>query len=146
MTGEREIAAAPHTQAAIPPINADSAAAIGGGTKAASTEYRRFPKEAGDKLFTFTRFPKNQWKSTRASNAIVVRRLAVSVCEEFRRWITSQAALSSTETAAMLFWALLASGQITLRKADGWRSVDESHLIKRLTSPRDRVTLSCGNA
>ena len=24
----------------------------------------------------------------------------------------------------MLFWALLASGQITLRKVDGWRSLD----------------------
>jgi putative transposase len=27
-------------------------------------------EEAGDKLFTFTRFPKNQWKSIRTSNAI----------------------------------------------------------------------------
>ena len=27
------------------------------------------------------------------------------------------------ETAAMLFWALLASGQITLRKVDGWQSL-----------------------
>jgi hypothetical protein len=26
-------------------------------------------KEAGDKLFTFTRFPKSQWKSIRTSNA-----------------------------------------------------------------------------
>jgi putative transposase len=27
------------------------------------------------------------------------------------------------EIAAMLFWALLASGQITIRKIDGWRSL-----------------------
>jgi hypothetical protein len=27
----------------------------------------------------------------------------------------------SAETAAMLFWALLASGQITMRKVDGWQ-------------------------
>jgi putative transposase len=27
--------------------------------------------------------------------------------------------------AAMLFWALLASGQITMRKVDGWRSLDQ---------------------
>jgi transposase-like protein len=27
-------------------------------------------EEAGDKLFTFTRFPPSQWKSIRASNAI----------------------------------------------------------------------------
>ena len=25
-----------------------------------------------------------------------------------------------TDTAAMLFWALLASGQINMRKVDGW--------------------------
>jgi len=33
--------------------------------------------------------------------------------------------LPSAETAAMLFWALLASGQITMRKVDGWRSLNE---------------------
>jgi hypothetical protein len=27
------------------------------------------------------------------------------------------------ETACMLFWALLASGQITLRKVDGWQTL-----------------------
>jgi putative transposase len=27
------------------------------------------------------------------------------------------------ETAAMLFWALLASGQIRMRKIDGWHSL-----------------------
>jgi hypothetical protein len=30
--------------------------------------------------------------------------------------------LPSAETAAMLFWALLASGQITMRKVDGWQT------------------------
>ena len=29
--------------------------------------------------------------------------------------------LPSAETAAMLFWALLASGQINMRKVDGWQ-------------------------
>jgi putative transposase len=33
--------------------------------------------------------------------------------------------LPSAETAAMLFWALLASGQITMRKVDGWQSLAE---------------------
>jgi len=32
---------------------------------------------------------------------------------------------TSTQSAAMLFWALLASGQITLRKVDGWASLAE---------------------
>jgi putative transposase len=77
-------------------------------------------EEVGDKLFTFTRFPKSQWKSIRTSNAI--ERLH----EEFKRRIKTQTVLPSAETAAMLFWALLASGQITMRKVDGWRSLNES--------------------
>jgi putative transposase len=76
-------------------------------------------EEAGDKLFTFTRFPQSQWKSIRTSNAI--ERLH----EEFKRRIKTQTALPSAETAAMLFWALLASGQITMRKVDGWESLSE---------------------
>ena len=76
-------------------------------------------EEAGDKLFTFTRFPKSQWKSIRTSNAI--ERLH----EEFKRRIKTQTVLPSAETAAMLFWALLASGQITMRKVDGWESLSE---------------------
>ena len=76
-------------------------------------------EEAGDKLFTFTRFPKSQWKSIRTSNAI--ERLH----EEFKRRIKTQTVLPSAETAAMLFWALLASGQITMRKVDGWQTLNE---------------------
>jgi putative transposase len=33
--------------------------------------------------------------------------------------------LPSAETAAMLFWALLASGQITMRKVDRWQSLTQ---------------------
>jgi transposase-like protein len=76
-------------------------------------------EEAGDKLFTFTRFPQSQWKSIRTSNAI--ERLH----EEFKRRIKTQTVLPCAETAAMLFWALLASGQITMRKVDGWESLGE---------------------
>jgi len=71
-------------------------------------------EEAGDKLFTFTRLPPSQWKSVRTTNAI--ERLH----EEFKRRIKTQTVLPSADTAAMLFWALLASGQITMRKVDGW--------------------------
>jgi len=70
-------------------------------------------EEAGDRLFTFTRLPPSQWKSARTTNAI--ERLH----EEFKRRIKTQTVLPSAETAAMLFWALLASGQITMRKVDG---------------------------
>ena len=74
-------------------------------------------EEAGDRLFTFTRLPPGQWKSARTTNAI--ERLH----EEFRRRIKTQTVLPEAETAPMLFWALLASGQITMRKVDGWESL-----------------------
>jgi putative transposase len=45
-----------------------------------------------------------------------------SLHEEFKRRIKTQTALPSAETAAMLFWALLASGQINMRKVDGWQT------------------------
>ena len=45
--------------------------------------------------------------------------------EEFKRRIKTQTVLPSAETAAMLFWALLASGQITMRKVDGWPTLAE---------------------
>src|SRR5215204_891352 len=74
-------------------------------------------EEAGDKLFAFTRLPPSQWKSARTTNAI--ERLH----EEFKRRIKTQTVLPCAETAAMLFWALLASGQIRMRKIDGWQSL-----------------------
>jgi putative transposase len=45
--------------------------------------------------------------------------------EEFKRRIKTQTVLPSAETAAMLFWALMASGQITMCKVDGWQSLAE---------------------
>ena len=76
-------------------------------------------EEAGDRLFAFLRLPPSQWKSARTTNAI--ERLH----EEFKRRIKTQTVLPSAETAAMLFWALLASGQITMRKVDGWQTLAE---------------------
>jgi hypothetical protein len=38
---------------------------------------------------------------------------------------STQTLLPPAETAAMLFWALLASGQITMHKVDGWQSLAE---------------------
>ena len=73
--------------------------------------------EAGDRLFTFARLPISQWRSARTTNAI--ERLH----EEFKRRIKTQCVLPSIETAAMLFWALLASGQINMRKIDGWQTL-----------------------
>ncbi len=76
-------------------------------------------EEAGDRLFAFLRLPPSQWKSARTTNAI--ERLH----EEFKRRIKTQTVLPSAETAAMLFWALMASGQITMRKVDGWQTLGE---------------------
>jgi transposase-like protein len=76
-------------------------------------------EEAGEALFACTRLHPSQWKSARTTNAI--ERLH----EEFKRRIKTQTVLPSAETAAMLFWALLAAGQITLRKIDGWRTITQ---------------------
>ncbi len=72
-----------------------------------------------NRLCAFVRLPPSQWKSARTTNAI--ERLH----EEFKRRIKTQTGLPSAETAAMLFWALLASGQITMRKVDGWHSLGQ---------------------
>ena len=81
-------------------------------------------EEADGALFAFVRLPPSQWKSARTTNAI--ERLH----EEFRRRIKTQTVLPCAETAAMLFWALLASGQIRMRKVDGWPT-----LAKPLAEP-----------
>ena len=76
-------------------------------------------EEAGERLFAFTRLDPSQWKSARTTNAI--ERLN----EEFRRRIKTQTVLPCAETVPMLLWALLASGQIQMRKVDGWETLSQ---------------------
>ena len=76
-------------------------------------------EEAGARLFSFTRLDPSQWKSARTTNAI--ERLN----EEFRRRIKTQTVLPCAETVPMLLWALLASGQIQMRKVDGWETLSQ---------------------
>jgi transposase-like protein len=76
-------------------------------------------EEAGDRLFAFTRLDPSQWKSARTTNAI--ERLN----EEFRRRIKTQTVLPCAETVPMLLWALMASGQIQMRKVDGWETLSQ---------------------
>lgn len=83
-------------------------------------------EEAGERLFAFTRLPPSRWKSTRTTNAI--ERLH----EEFKRRIKTQTVLPSAETAAMLFWALIASGQISMRKIDGWHTLPAKPLDQQI--------------
>lgn len=76
-------------------------------------------EEAGERLFTFTRLDPSQWKSARTTNAI--ERLN----EEFRRRIKTQTALPCAQTVPMLLWAMLAAGQIQMRKVDGWETLSQ---------------------
>ena len=76
-------------------------------------------EEAGARLFSFTRLDPSQWRSARTTNAI--ERLN----EEFRRRIKTQTVLPCAETVPMLLWALMASGQIQMRKVDGWETRDQ---------------------
>jgi transposase-like protein len=73
--------------------------------------------EAGDELLTFLRFPETQWKALRTTNAI--ERLN----EEFRRRVKTQGALPDSTTAEVLLFGLLASGQIRMRRIDGWEEM-----------------------
>jgi transposase-like protein len=57
-----------------------------------------------------------------SSHAIRTSNAIERLHEEFKRRIKTRTVLPSAETAAMLFWALLASGQITMRKVDGWQA------------------------
>jgi hypothetical protein len=42
--------------------------------------------------------------------------------EEFKRRFKTLTVLPSADTAAMLLWVLRASGQINIRKVDGWQT------------------------
>ncbi len=71
-------------------------------------------EEAGKELLTFQRFPLSQHKSLRTTN--VIERLQ----QEFRRRVKTQASLPSEKAVLLLFFALFASGQMRLRRFDGW--------------------------
>ena len=74
-------------------------------------------REGGDELLTFFRFPKTQWKTLRTTNTI--ERLH----EEFRRRVKTQGSLPSEDAAVVLLFSLVASGQIKLRRIDGWQRI-----------------------
>ena len=73
--------------------------------------------EAGDDLFTFLRFPNVQWKALRTTNALE------RINEEFRRRTKTQASLPGQDAVLLLLFGLLRSGQIRLRKLDGWQEM-----------------------
>jgi len=73
-------------------------------------------REGGDELLTFFRFPKAQWKALRTT---VIERLH----EEFRRRVNTRGSLPGEDAAVVLLFSLVVSGQIKLRRIDGWRKI-----------------------
>ena len=62
--------------------------------------------------------------------------------KEFKRRIKTQIVLPSAETAAMLFWALIASGQASMRKIDGWRTLPAKPLDQTIDLAAEPISLS----
>ena len=81
-------------------------------------------EEAGEELLTFYGFPKSQWKSLRTTNAI--ERLN----GEFRRRVKTQGSLPSAQAAELLLFGLIISGQIHMRRIDGWQDLKQVSLLK----------------
>src|SRR5262245_10960518 len=81
-------------------------------------------EEAGEELLTFYRFPKSQWKSLRTTNAI--ERLN----GEFRRRVKTQSSLPDARAAERLLFGLIISGQIHMRRIDGWHNLKELSPLK----------------
>ena len=52
--------------------------------------------------------------------------------------------LNETQTAAMMFWALLASGQITMRKVDGWQTLSEKPTDQTIAAKRPTMSMLSG--
>lgn len=81
-------------------------------------------EEGGEELLTFYRFPNSQWKSLRTTNAI--ERLN----GEFRRRVKTQGSLPSAQSAELLLFGLIISGQIRMRRIDGWRELKQVSQLK----------------
>lgn len=81
-------------------------------------------EEAGGELLTFYRFPKSQWKVLRTTNAI--ERLN----GEFRRRVKTQSSLPDARAAERLLFGLIISGQIQIRRIDGWQDLKQASLLK----------------
>jgi putative transposase len=81
-------------------------------------------EEAGEELLTFYGFPNSQWKSLRTTNAI--ERLN----GEFRRRVKTQGSLPSAQAAELLLFGLIISGQIHMRRIDGWQDLKQVTLLK----------------
>jgi transposase-like protein len=76
-------------------------------------------EEGGERLLTFYAYPKPLWRALRTTNTLE------NLNREFRRRTKTQASFSTEEAAVTLLYALVAFGQIQLRKIDGHRHILE---------------------
>ena len=76
-------------------------------------------------LLTFFEFPKAQWKTLKTTNVIERPH------EEFRRRVKTQDSLPTEDAALVLLFGLVASGQIRLRRLDGWRQIPVVLRVRR---------------
>ena len=74
-------------------------------------------EEAGEEVFTVLRFPQVQWKGLRTTTA------RERSNEELRRRTKTQASLPTEDAVVLLLFGLLRSGQIRLRRFDGWKAL-----------------------
>ena len=63
----------------------------------------------------FYEFPRAMWKSIRTTNPLE------NLNREFRRRTKTQASFTTEESAVALLFGLVASGQIRLRRIDGYQ-------------------------
>ncbi len=84
-------------------------------------------EEAGLDLLTFYRFPRPLWKGLRTTNSLE------NLNREFRRRTKTQGSFGTEDAALTLLYALIAFGQISLRKITGYKHVAEiDHVIENV--------------
>ncbi len=64
---------------------------------------------------------RESWQARDLAGEDIVRRVL-----DGKRGVKTQCTLPNTETAAMMFWALAASGQIAMPRVDGWQTLDKA--------------------
>jgi hypothetical protein len=74
---------------------------------------RTIGRRGGRDLLAFYDFPKSMWKSLRTTNTLE------NLNREFRRRTKTQASFSTEAAPVTLLYALVAFGQIVLRRIDG---------------------------
>ena len=79
--------------------------------------HREESRGSGRRTLHDVPLPKQHWKNIRTTNAI--ERLN----GEFRRRVKTQGSLPSEDSALVLLYGLVATGQIRLRKIDGFRKL-----------------------